>query len=83
MSWRGGGFGMRLDDEGALQLRGAPVHDAGADHGMPLKLAGEGFQEGVSLVGMDRRRGLHDGVVLVIGETERHGRPRGGPGAGP
>jgi hypothetical protein len=40
---------MRRHDEGLLQSRGATVHDARADDGMPLELLGQSLKEGPAL----------------------------------
>jgi hypothetical protein len=46
------------------------VHEPRSDYRMPLKLDRKGFEEGVALLGMDRRGGLHDGAVFVIVEAQ-------------
>jgi hypothetical protein len=68
---------VRLYAETTLQGRGAPVHNARADDGMALKLFGQSFQEGVALSRVNRRCGLHDGVVFVVRKAERHRRGSG------
>jgi hypothetical protein len=40
---------MRLNPEALLQIRGATVHNTGADDRMTLKLDSQGFQEGIPL----------------------------------
>jgi hypothetical protein len=63
---------VRHHAEGLLQLRHASVHNAGPNDGMLLDFDRQSFQEGVALARMDRRGGLHDGVIFVVGQTERH-----------
>jgi hypothetical protein len=48
---------------------------------MSLKLDGESFQEGGSLLRMNRRGGRLDGAEFIIAKAERHGRtvPDGRP----
>ena len=71
VSSRGRRLAVGFDDESPLKGRGATVHKAWTDGGMPLELRRKGFQEGASLHRMNRRRGGLNGVILVVGKAER------------
>jgi hypothetical protein len=68
---------VRLDHERLLQIAGATVNNAGPNDRMLLQLAGKGFEEGVALSRVDRRGGRLNGVVLVVGQGQRHRRGSG------
>jgi hypothetical protein len=70
-------FSVRLYAETTLQVRGQAVHEPWPNDGMALELHSQSLQERVALSRVDRRGGLHDGVVFGISEAERHGRGTG------
>jgi hypothetical protein len=66
------GLAVGGDDERLLKGCGGSEHDAWPDDRVTFELDGEGLQEGVTLLRMDRRcRGL-DRVVFVVGKAQRH-----------
>jgi hypothetical protein len=69
-------FTVRHHAEALLQLGGATMYDTRTDDGIALELDGQSFQEGVTLLGVNRRCGGLDGGEFVIGQGERHGRLR-------
>jgi hypothetical protein len=63
---------VRRHDERPLQGCGGSEHNTRPDDRVALELGGQSFEEGVALHRVDRRGGGLNGIVLVVGETERH-----------